>query len=76
MTQVVEIVEGIMGSGKSTGIIKWMEENPTEKYIYVSPLLSEVGEGGRLSQSLKNITFEYPITKNKADEMLDLFLVR
>ena len=36
MTQVVEIVEGIMGSGKSTGIIKWMEENPTEKYIYVS----------------------------------------
>ena len=72
MTQVVEIVEGIMGSGKSTGIINWMEENPTEKYIYVSPLLSEVGEGGRLSQSLNNITFEYPVTKNKADEMLDL----
>ena len=72
MTQVVEIVEGIMGSGKSTGIINWMEENPTEKYIYVSPLLSEVGEGGRLSQSLSNITFEYPVTKNKADEMLDL----
>ena len=75
MTKIVEIVEGIMGSGKSTGIIKWMENNPNEKYIYVSPLLSEVGEGGRLSQALKNITFEYPISKNKGDEMLELLKV-
>lgn len=71
MTKIVEIVEGIMGSGKSTGIINWMENNPNEKYIYVSPLLSEVGEGGRLSQALKSITFEYPVSKNKADDVLD-----
>ena len=38
----IEVVDAIMGSGKSTGIIKWMKDNPDNRYLYVSPMLSEV----------------------------------
>jgi hypothetical protein len=60
MTAVVEVVDSIMGSHKTTKIIEWMESNTNERYIYISPLLSEVGEGGRLSQAVEKISFEYP----------------
>ena len=30
-----------MGSGKSQGIIKYMNDNPNNKYIYISPYLEE-----------------------------------
>ena len=42
MAKVVEILDSIMSSGKTTAIIDWMDKNPQEKYIYVSPNLSEV----------------------------------
>lgn len=64
-----------MGSHKTSKIIEWMEENYNERYIYLSPLLSEVGEGGRLSQSLSKITFEYPSSgggKTKCESLLEL----
>lgn len=60
MAQVIEVVDSIMGSHKTSNIIKWMEDNPNERYIYISPLLSEVGEGGRLSCAVDKISFEYP----------------
>lgn len=61
----VEILDSIMGSGKTTNILKWIDDNnTTEKFIYVSPLLSEVDEGGRVQRDLKHTRFHYP----KADE--------
>lgn len=61
----VEILDSIMGSGKTTNILKWIDaNNSTEKFIYVSPLLSEVDEGGRVQRDLKHTRFHYP----KADE--------
>ena len=42
MANEVEILDAIMGSNKTNGIIKWMDNHPNEKYIYISPLLSEV----------------------------------
>ena len=75
MAKVVEVVDSIMGSHKTSKIIEWMEENYNERYIYLSPLLSEVGEGGRLSQSLSKITFEYPSSgggKTKCESLLEL----
>ena len=41
MANEVEILDAIMGSNKTNGIIKWMDNHPNEKYIYISPLLSE-----------------------------------
>lgn len=56
----VEVLDSIMGGGKTTGILQWIENNPNEKYIYVSPLLSEVQEGGRIHEHLSRVTFEVP----------------
>ena len=74
MANVVEVLDKLMGSGKTNAIIKWMEQNPTESYIYVSPLLSEVEEGGRLCRSLTNLSFEYPQDdlQTKGEDMLDM----
>ena len=57
----VEIVDSVMGSRKTTNILQWMDNNPDNRYIYVSPLLSEVTEGGRVHKQLKNITLETPV---------------
>lgn len=37
----IEVLDAIMGVGKTEAIIDWMNNNPDNKYIYVSPLLSE-----------------------------------
>ena len=58
MAECVEVLDSIMGSNKTNGILKWMDNNPDEKYLYISPLLSEVDSGSRLQTDLKHITFE------------------
>lgn len=75
MTEIVEVVDSIMGSHKTSRIIEWMEKNPNERYIYISPLLSEVGEGGRLDRAVSRISFEYPVsspTQTKGEHLLEL----
>jgi hypothetical protein len=56
----VKLVDYMMGAGKSTGILDWMDANPQNSYIFVSPLLSEVEEGGRVHTHLKNVSLEIP----------------
>lgn len=70
----VKIVDGIMGSHKTNRIIEWMDANPQKSYIYVSPLLSEVKEGGRVHKSLKNITLEIPTNEGqtKSKSLLEM----
>lgn len=62
----------MMGSGKSTGILNWMDDNPQNSYIFVSPLLSEVEEGGRVHKHLKNVSLEIPSDEEgtKSDSLL------
>lgn len=73
---IVEVVDSMMGTGKTTNILKWMDANPNNKYIYVSPLLSEVGEGCRVHKELKNVTLEIPnnVVSNKSDSLLSMLL--
>ena len=73
---IVEVVDSMMGTGKTTNILKWMDANPNNKYIYVSPLLSEVGEGCRVHKDLKNVTLEIPNNEvsNKSDSLLSMLL--
>ena len=78
MAETVEILDSIMGSNKTNGILKWIDSQPNKKYIYISPLLSEVDYGSRLDTDLKNVTFEFPNTdydnniKSKSDDLLNL----
>ena len=54
----IEILDAIMGSGKTEGIIKWMCNNPQNKYLYVSPMLTEVEE--RIPNSCAELEFTFP----------------
>ena len=76
MANEVEILDAIMGSNKTNGIIKWMDNHPNEKYIYISPLLSEVDYGSRLDTDVKNIKFEFPSVddeyKTKGEQLLNM----
>ena len=74
MGKVVEIVDSIMGSGKSSSIIKWIDAHYHQRYIYVSPLLSEVESGGRLHQAVRNVEFHSPEDggEGKSSAMLEL----
>ena len=56
----VKLVDYMMGSGKTTGVLNWMDSNPQNSYIFVSPLLTEVEEGGRVHRHLKNVSLEIP----------------
>ena len=70
----VEVLDSIMGSGKTTKILEWIDSNPNVKYIYVSPLLKEVEEGGRIHTNLNKVSFETPTNDNgsKSDSFLEL----
>ena len=73
MTNKVEILDAIMGSGKTQGVIKWMIENPSNKYLYISPMLTEVEE--RIPQSCEAIEFTFPTTeehRTKSAHLLEL----
>lgn len=71
---VVKLVDYRMGSFKSTRILEWMDSNTSKRFLFVSPLLSEVGEGGRVHRELKNITMEIPndSVSTKSDSLLDM----
>lgn len=72
MAEFVEVLDSIMGSSKTTGMIKWINSNPNERYIYISPLLSEVESGGRIHKELKTVSFEAPNTDDSATKSEDL----
>ncbi|WP_191569364.1 hypothetical protein [Paracoccus yeei] len=40
--KTIEVLDALPGTGKSTAIFQWMNERKGNKYIYVSPLLTEV----------------------------------
>lgn len=69
----IEVLDAIMGSGKTTGIIKWMQDNPNNKYLYVSPMLTEVEE--RIPTQCTSIGFVSPSTEDydtKSEHLLKL----
>lgn len=70
----VEVLDSIMGSGKTNAIITWIDTNPNVKYIYVSPLLTEIEEGARIHTNLKKVSFEIPSNESgsKSESFLEL----
>lgn len=68
----VEILDKIMGSGKTLQIIKWMADNPDERYLYITPLLSEIDEGtGRLQE----LNFSVPKAEEGSNKTEDFLLL-
>ena len=68
---IIKKIESIMGSGKTTAIFKMMHHNQlVDKYIYVSPLRSEIGSHtdddgtvhpkGRIQKALPDMNFFSP----------------
>lgn len=69
----VEILDALCGTGKTHEIIEWMHRNPTNKYLYVSPLLSEVED--RIVPKCESLGFKSPCSSDqhtKAEHLLDL----
>jgi hypothetical protein len=69
----VNVVDEIMSSGKSHWMMsqmkKWKQEDKYDQFVYLSPLLSEVGgelvdgkySAGRIQLALPEMNFTYPI---------------
>jgi len=73
MVKKIEVLDSIMGSGKTQGIVKWMKNNPSNKYLYVSPLLDEVEQ--RIPLSCGVLDFVHPTTEEyptKGEHLLEL----
>ena len=66
MTNKLEILDGMCGTGKTTGIFKWILDNPEERYLYVTPFLDEVEN--RAIPVLSSLDFVYP-DENKNTKM-------
>lgn len=77
---MIEVLDGLTGSGKSTQICKWMDDksisNPKSRFFYISPLLSEVRNGdGRIHNQCKHVKFVSPQDDkgySKSDNLLEL----
>lgn len=72
----VEIVDSCMGTSKTTYILRWIDSQPNNKFIFVSPLLSEVEEGGRIHKDLSNVVFEVPSNEDSTKSESFLTLLR
>ena len=71
----IYLVDEVMSSGKSHWMLnkmkEWNESNKFKQFVYLSPLLSEVGGvkcnqtnkylGGRIQKQLPDMNFRYPI---------------
>lgn len=53
----VKVIDSIMGSGKSTFMIKHMNANPENRYLYITPYLTEVQ---RIKESCPDADFAEP----------------
>lgn len=73
MTDKIEVLDAICGSGKSSHIFNYINDNPHQRYIYVTPLLSEVHE--RVPNTIKTSVFYQPQVvddNSKIDNLLEL----
>lgn len=67
----VQVVDAICGSGKTTWVFEHMKANKDKRWLFVSPYLSETGDGktkGRIQEELPDMNFKSPsATPNKTE---------
>ena len=54
----ISVLDAPTGAGKTNAIFNWMRNNPSKKYLYVSPMLTEVEQ--RVPIELGDLEFVYP----------------
>ena len=57
---MIQICDAIMGSGKSSAAINYMNSHPDKKFIYVTPYLDEAA---RIREACPNLSFQEPSDK-------------
>lgn len=72
--ETIQVLDALPGTGKSTAIFNMMRKNQDSKYIYVSPLLSEVEV--RIQSELPEMQFKAPKSDSdtKTADVLKLLL--
>ena len=61
----VKVVDAIMGTGKSSAAITYMNEHPNQRFVYITPYLTEVA---RIKKSCPKLKFIEPSNKlNKSN---------
>ena len=53
------LLDAPTGCGKTSAILEWMQRNPDRRYLYISPILSEVED--RIPDALDGLEVEYPV---------------
>lgn len=56
----IKVCDAIMGSGKSSAAINWMNEHPDQKFIYITPYLEEAD---RIRKACPALQFKEPSAK-------------
>jgi hypothetical protein len=61
----VQVLDSIMGSGKTSGMFEMMRKHPYKRYVYISIFNTEVGNGdlnieGRIQKTLPDMNFKMP----------------
>lgn len=56
----IKVCDAIMGSGKSSAAIKYMNDHPEQRFIYITPYLEEVD---RIKTSCPRLHFQEPSNK-------------
>lgn len=62
MTEI-KVVDAICGAGKTTWVFEHMRQNKDKRWLFVSPYLSETGDGktkGRIQEELPELNFKSP----------------
>lgn len=59
-THNIKVCDAIMGTGKSSAAINYMNQNPTQKFIYITPYLDEAT---RIKQNCPLLNFIEPSNK-------------
>lgn len=57
IAQMIKVCDAIMGSGKSTAAINYMNAHPDKKFIYITPYLPEAA---RIKESCPTLHFQEP----------------
>lgn len=71
MTKKIMVLDAICGAGKTTWVFNHMRANSEKRWLFVSPYLSETGDGrtkGRIQTELPEMNFKSPsVAPNKTE---------
>lgn len=71
----IKVIDSLCGSGKTTYIFNHIKANANERWLYVSPYLTEVGNGntkGRIQTTLPELSFQSPMDSDYGGKLSSL----